>query len=258
MSAGFKPGVARPARLYMLMGSHPANAGRLMLEAKGMDYKIVSLDKQAGLHDLRLRAAGFRRGTVPALKIGGRKVEGTREIARALDEIQPDPPLLPADADARRAVEEAEAWGHDILQPVPRRIVRASLVANAYARREFLGYMGLPPILAPAMLPVLKRMANAVDATPARAQADLAGLRALVDHVDGLLAAGVLGGSPLTAADFQIAPSLRFLLTMEDVRPLVDGGPAAAFARAVSPEYMDPLPVGIVPAGWVPMAPVAP
>lgn len=240
------------ATLYMLSGSHPANAGRLMLEAKGIETKIVNMDLQAGVHDLRLRAAGFKAGTVPALKIGDRRVQGTREIARALEELQPEPPLFPADPEARRAVEEAEQWGHDVLQPVPRRIIRASLAANGGARKWFMGYMGLPGFLAPAIVPVIKRIAKKVGATPDSARADLAAVRAHVEHVDELLAAGVLGGAVRNAADCQIAPSVRFLLAMEDVRPLIDGRPAADYARGVLPEYMGPLPVGTIPAGWLP------
>ncbi len=63
-----------------------------------------------------LRAVGFPRTTVPALKIGGEKIQGSREIARALDRIQPDPPLFPADPDARAAVEDAERFGDERLQ----------------------------------------------------------------------------------------------------------------------------------------------
>lgn len=242
------------ATLYMLKGSHPANAGRLMLETKGIDFKIVDMDLIAGVHDLRLKAAGFKGGTVPALKISGRKVQGTREIARALDEIQAEPPLFPKDPGQRAEVEAAEAWGHDVLQPVPRRLIRASMRHNAGARRWFMGYMGLPKFVAPATVPVISRIAKAVGARPDTAQADLAAVREHIDHVGELLAQGVIGGSPLNAADCQIAPSVRFLLAFEDVRPLIDGTPAADYARRILPEYIGPLPVGTIPAIWLPQA----
>jgi glutathione S-transferase len=42
---------------------------------------------------------------VPALKLNGTKIQGSREIARELDHIQPDPPLYPADPEKRGKVE---------------------------------------------------------------------------------------------------------------------------------------------------------
>src|SRR5687768_17663878 len=91
-----------------------------MLEHKGIKHKVVNL--VPGTHAAVLRSLGFRRGTVPALKLDGRRVQGTRAIARALDEAQPDPALFPTDPQQRIRVEEAERWGDEVLQPVPRRL----------------------------------------------------------------------------------------------------------------------------------------
>lgn len=66
-----------------------------MLEHKGIEHKAVNL--VPGAHAAALRLIGFRGGTVPALKLDGRRVQGTRAIARALDEAQPEPSLFPAD-----------------------------------------------------------------------------------------------------------------------------------------------------------------
>ena len=60
---------------------------------------------------------------MPALKLDGRRIQGSREIARELDQIQPEPPLFPADPAQRAAVEEAEAWGDDVFQQMPRRMI---------------------------------------------------------------------------------------------------------------------------------------
>src|SRR5687767_10682881 len=86
-----------------------------MLEHKGVPFKRVDL--VTTMHRPSLKLLGFRGKTVPAMKADGRKFQGTREISRALDEIKPDPPLLPS-----KAVEEAERWGDEELQPVPRRM----------------------------------------------------------------------------------------------------------------------------------------
>jgi glutathione S-transferase len=67
-----------------------------MLEHKGIEYKRVDLI--AALHRPLLRARGFEAPTVSALKADGRRVQGTCNISRVLDEIHPEPPLFPADA----------------------------------------------------------------------------------------------------------------------------------------------------------------
>jgi glutathione S-transferase len=113
-----------PAKLYSLALSHPAHAARLMLERKGIDHEVADL--LPGLHPLLLRLAGFRGSTVPAVRIDGRRIQGSLEISHALEELRPEPPLFPADPDERRAVQEAEVWGESALQPVPRRIFRWS------------------------------------------------------------------------------------------------------------------------------------
>src|ERR1700712_5131733 len=101
-------------RLYVIPGSHPAITARLMLDFKGIEYKRTDLMPVVAKG--ALRAVGFPRTTVPALKIGNEKIQGSRKISRALDRIQPDPPLFPADPDARAAVEDAERFGDEELQ----------------------------------------------------------------------------------------------------------------------------------------------
>ena len=61
---------------------------------------------------------------------------------------------------------------------------------------------------------------------------DLAGLPAKIDHVDALEGEGILGGEQPTAADLQIGATLRVLLTVGDLRHLLEGRPAERIARA--------------------------
>jgi len=129
-------------RLYALAVSHPAHSTRLMLEHKRLEHDVSYL--LPGFHPLQLRLAGFRGATVPALKLDGRRVQGSREIARALDALLPDPPLFPADPEARRAVEEAERWGEEELQDFVRRIFHWA-TANHHGVRRWLGeVVGIP------------------------------------------------------------------------------------------------------------------
>lgn len=60
---------------------------------------------------------------MPALRIDGKRVQGTTAIAHELDRLVPEPALFPADPKARAEVEEAERWGDEVLQAVPRRII---------------------------------------------------------------------------------------------------------------------------------------
>jgi hypothetical protein len=64
-----------------------------MLERKRIDYRRVDL--MAGLHPLLLRVAGFRGGSVPAVKLDGRRLQGSLAISRGLEERVRVPPGLP-------------------------------------------------------------------------------------------------------------------------------------------------------------------
>ena len=109
------------AKIYVIPGSHPCRTGLLMLEHKGIPYTRVVF--KPGFHAPAVRMLGFPGQTVPAIKIDGRKVQGTRNIARALDELKPDPPLVPADPELREKMEEAERFGEEVLQPAAGRLV---------------------------------------------------------------------------------------------------------------------------------------
>src|SRR4051794_21839177 len=109
------------ARLFVIPASHPSIAAGLMLEHKSIAYKRTDL--LPVISKVVLRVAGFPGVTVPALKIDGKRVQGSREIARELDRLRPEPALFPADAEKRAAVEEAERWGDEVLQPPMRQIL---------------------------------------------------------------------------------------------------------------------------------------
>jgi glutathione S-transferase len=225
-------------RLYSIPGSHPSTSGRLMLEHKGVDYRRTDL--VSPLHRPLLRAFGFPGITVPALKHDGERVQGTRPIARFLDELRPDPPLFPADPDARRAVEEAERWGDEVLQAPVRRLTWWAMKRDKSGVGEFLSEarLGLPTsVLAATAGPLIRLAARANKVTEESSRADLAALPGLLDHVDALIAEGTIGGSQLNAADFQIAPSIRLLMCFEELRPAIEARPAGEHALRVVPHF---------------------
>src|SRR5271165_4030973 len=83
------------ARVYVITGSHACRTATLMLEHKGIPYRLVRLT--TGMHPLLLRAHGFagnrtpirtldgtsyrplelldRLGTVPAVRLAGERIQ---------------------------------------------------------------------------------------------------------------------------------------------------------------------------------------
>ena len=244
-------------KLYVVQSSHPSEAVRKALALKGIPYKTVELMIPMQRPLMRLR---FGVGTVPALKLdGGEKVSGSRAIMRKLDELVPDPPLLPpqSDPEARAAVLEAERWGDEVLQPLVRRIIWGALKRNPRAIPSYQAASQLPqlpgPVVrlaAPGVIAIARRMHHASDDA---VRADLRALSGHLDHVDELIAAGVIGSDPdrPNAADFQIGSSLRLLATIGDARAMLDGRPAAALAMGLFADFPGNVPAGAFPAGWL-------
>ena len=234
-----------PTRLYVIPISNPAAAGAAMLAHKRIPHRLVRL--MPGLHPLLVRFAGFEGFTVPALELDGRKLQGSRRIARFLDEVRPDPPLFPADPEQRARVEEAERWGEQVFQPVPRRLFRHLLVTSSTAR-EWMGteimHMPAPRVLAVLFMPVIRQLARISRADGARVRQNIADLPGLLDHVDGLIAAGTIGGPEPNAADFQILASVSVLRAFTDLGHHVRGRPCEAAARRIYPDW-PPIPGGL-------------
>jgi glutathione S-transferase len=155
-------------------------------------------------------------------------------------------------------VEDAERWGDEELQSVPRRLSYFALKSD---RSELKGLMegyklGLPASVAAATAaPIIRAELKIQKASPEAARADLERLPELLDHVDGLLARGVIGGDEPNAADYQIAPSVRLLMAFDQLRPLVEARPAGAWAEKTAPDPGGRFPSGL-PAEWIP-APAA-
>jgi glutathione S-transferase len=242
--------VAR-ATLYSIPGSHPAMAARRMLELKGIDYRRVDLMPWIS-HGV-LRAMRFPGHTVPSMRIDGRKITGSREIARELDRLVPEPPLFPADPDQRVKVEDAERWGDEVLQAPVRRILWNAMRRDRQAMASFAvgARLGVPvglavrtggPIVAAA-----SRMNKADDES---VRADLAALPEMLDRIDGWIEEGVLAGDEVNAADLQISTSLRLAMTLDDLRPHIDRHKAAALAMSAIPDFPGNVPP-ILPPEWL-------
>jgi glutathione S-transferase len=246
-------------KLYVIPASHPSRTAAMMLDAKGIAFKRVDL--MPVVSKGRLRIAGFDGITVPALKIDGRKVQGSREIARELDRVRLEPPLLPSDPAERAAVEQAEAWGDEVLQPIARRVLWNALRRD---RRPLVSYsegarLGVPIGLAVKTgQPLVALSAHNNEATDEKVRADLAALPGVLQRIDDWIAEGVLGGEQPNAADLQIATSVRLLMTLQDLREAIAARPAGELAMRVVPNYAGDAPPILPPAWLEPLrAPVA-
>jgi len=222
-----------------------------MLDLKGVEYELVEI--LPGMQRVHLRLAGFRGGTVPALKLDGRRIQGSRQIARALEELAPEPPLFPSDPGLRERVEEAERWGDEEFQAVPRRIMRWGLVRNVGLRR-WMGersHVPAPALSARLSGPGARYYAWLVGADETAVRRELAQLPEGLDRADALLADGTLTTNPPNAATLQILSTVRVLDAFADLHELVGQHPVAAAARELFPDALEPVP-SFLPGEWLP------
>jgi glutathione S-transferase len=238
-------------RLYVLPGSHPCAAVEAALKLKSIDYDRVDLLPMSQLVVGPLRYGG---ATVPGMRTGGERLVGSRAIMRRLDELVPEPPLLPAPGDPAYArVLETERWGDEIFQSVPRRILDVGLLRRPAAMESYAGDAKLPlprQLLRPALPLTARMMAIKNRANDDAARADIAALDGQLDRIDAWIAEGLLGGERPNAADLQIGSTIRLLMSIADLRPLIEGRPSARLARYF-PQLSGELPAGVLPAEWL-------
>jgi len=244
------------ARLYGVPASHPVLVVEKALQLKGVPYERVHLVPV--FHKLAQKVR-FGGSTVPGIVFeDGRKLQGSRDILRALEDLEPQPPLWPADPADRAQVEAAEEWGERVLQPLVRRVLWTALGLDTSAQSSYTEGLKLTP---PVPAPMARLSGRAVawaekrinKASTAGVRADLRDLPRHLDRIDGWLEEGVLGGETVNAADLQIASSLRLLATVADLAPVIDARQAGAFARRVLPTYQGGVPKGTLPAEWLPV-----
>jgi glutathione S-transferase len=239
-------------KLYVVPGSNPSMSARLALEHKRLPYERVDLIPT--IHMAFLRLAGFAARTVPALRIDGRRVQGSLAVARALDELRAEPPLFPADPERRQRVEEAERWGEAVLQPIPRRLAWWAIKRERRALRSFAegAELHVPIGLAiHAAGPIIRFEIHTHGATDETVQADLRGLPKTLSRIDAWIGGGVIGGATPNAADFQIAPSVRLLMCSDQLRPRIAERPCGRLAARLIPEL--PGRIGpVLPPPWLP------
>ena len=139
----------------------------------------------------------------------------------------------------RDAVEEAERWGEDVQNAARRLFYCAARRDRSAFASVTEGTHTLPARLwLRAAAPLIVWLAGSVHAATDSAGRDaLAALPSVLDTIDAWIEEGLLDGSELNAADFQIAPNVRPMLFFEDLAAFIEARPAGRFARRVVPEY---------------------
>jgi glutathione S-transferase len=239
------------ARLYVVAASHPCFAVKRALELKGVAYKRVEWPPTLHVPLQRLR---FSQGTVPGLTLDGEKVIGSRTIMHRLDELRADPPLYPADPDARRRVEEADRWGDDVLQALARRMTWWTLRKRPRAITSYGedSQLPLPDFAAVASAPLIVRIEWRInDVSDEGIQQDLKDLPGHLDRVDAWIGEGTMGGEIPNAADLQIGSSLALLNTVADLHPLLNGRASLDLALRHFPDFPGHVPNGTLPSDWL-------
>jgi glutathione S-transferase len=179
-------------------------------------------------------------------------VQGSRWIARALDQLVPERPLFPADPARRKAVEEAERWGEG-LQNATRRIFYCAARRDHGAFRSLMTAERGPLMRGVVRMsaPIVIRLATGVHrACDPHGREDVELLPERLDQIDAWIEEGLLDGPELNAADYQIAVNVSALMLTDDLRPFIEGRPAAAYARRVAPDYQGHIPASL-PDEWL-------
>jgi glutathione S-transferase len=212
------------ATLYAIPGSHAVRTGELMLEHKRIPFRRVNFPP--GPHRVLVRAMGFQGDRVPAVKFAdGRRAQGTRELPRVLDELVPEPRLVPDDP---RAL-QAEVWADEVLQQWARRMVAAAGARNpdSLAGRGADGRLGV--LLTRHELPrrtVARAVLMVFRATKEQRRDDVERTGEILDRVDAWIEEGVLNGEELRSADFAVASSLALVEYIVALQPELQRRPA--------------------------------
>jgi glutathione S-transferase len=238
------------ATLYAVPASHPCAAVEKALQLKGLEYRRIDIPPVT--HKL-VQKALFGRGTVPGLVLDGRKLVGSREIMRALDEAVPEPRLLPADDRARKPVRIAEEWGDEVLQPLARRAIWVALGRSPASLASYGSdaKLPIPDAVTRATAPLITAAERRINrGTELNLRADLASLDHHLARVERWVEHGVVLGPQPNAADLQIGAGLALLLTIGDIAERFGSRGAFDLARRWFPDYPGHVPAGVLPAEW--------
>ncbi len=241
-----------PVRLFVVPLSHPCMTVRAGLEIKGIEFEeetIVGTGNRGHGDAVEERfGAGHRK--VPVLTIGNDDVHGSVSILERLEQLVPENPLYPEPI--AEAVHEAERWGDEVFQEIARRMPFAALHFRPGSMGTFAGGGELDPAGTDFAMAYIRAAWKRLEITAVSVNELLATLPEAIERIEGYAAEGLIDGDTPTAADLQIAPSARILLTIGDLRPMLDGTAAARIAERFFADYPGDVPAGALPESWFP------
>lgn len=207
---------------------------RRILHLKGVPFEIREVSALRSTIEIRRIN---RIGRLPVLEIDGELIADSSEIARALDERFPDPPLWPADPRERAQCHLLEDWADESLYFYEMTMRLQWRPASARWARELLRADGrLAMAIAPALVPLLvgqRTKAQGVGRKPR--DLVLRELERHLDTLDTLLGDGDWLASPaLTIADIAVAAQASAIAGAPEGRAAIDRhAPTAAWLRRV-------------------------
>lgn len=121
--------------LYQFELSQYSEKVRLILDYKGLDYRKIEVTPGIGQVDL-FRLTGQRQ--VPVLKDGSRYIVDSTEIAKYLDSVYPDRPLIPLDTKRRGLTLMMEEWADESIGIKGRKALFGAISQDQYLRKSLL------------------------------------------------------------------------------------------------------------------------
>jgi glutathione S-transferase len=191
---------------------------RFALDYKGLPYREKNL--LPGLHPWTVRRHGGT-GTVPVMHLGDRTLTDSTDILAAVEEVAPQPPLYPADANQRAQALELQDYFDEIGHHVRRMgmdtiLTQPDLVIDTFARRTPNLLVALARPAYPLTERMLRRRYDITDQTVRTARVEV---RSAFDRIDERLAASsghYLLGEQLTVADITAASLLGPIVAPEE------------------------------------------
>jgi glutathione S-transferase len=140
-----------------------------------------------------------------------------------------------------------------VFQCIPRRLAWWAISHDRAALRSFAegARLHIPLWLAmTAARPVIWQELRTHEATTTQVMSDLRRLPELLDRIDDWIRDGVLGRAEPTAADFQIAPSIRLLMCSDQLRCAIASRACGELALRTVRVFPGHLPA-VFPQDWL-------
>lgn len=221
---------------YQIPISHFCEKVHWALDFKGLPYHSVSVNP---FTRKELASIGEAK-QVPVIRHGDQVVFESSAIVSYLDEICPDPPLVPEKEPERRECLEIERIADQEIGPAVRRLAYDALTSNrGMFKRLMLPKKGavrlLNPVKAPLMSITLRWHFGISRKSCARDRISLSRRIALLqDRLDGR---GHFIGETLTIADISVASLLCPLEIVKDFSESADFSRIFAWMRSLREEH---------------------